>query len=450
MFRRLRYPMHPPAAALAVTEHADNPHARAVSCGAYSVAEKAAQHARLQQRFVPDRVAESAREDTLADLLPGDAPVRQQQFDSCLNGPLRKLKFSDIALVQRHFACLRFTEDAAQLRPFPADTAGKGRRRPALHRAILVEHTLPQKQRDGVDEPAAAESDGRRVIHRATVRRPPVGDNATNSARQRGHSLADARAFERGPCGGGAGDDSPLVDERDLSIRPEVDDEPCQRLTPREGGRFRDLVEQRGRVAADKSIDQGEDVDRRLRREERNFEFAYAPGSEASRRERERCASQRFRGYAQEEQLHDAVAGNGNFAAVPDIEPGVSGEIRHERADVIPHDVRKLVQRTGALRGADDSGDDVRSPRSLRIPRRRRGENATILNIRKIAGERGRPEVDRRRKHSGRCLFTGTKRRRKSAEGLGEHSESGTCAAAGAVFFIASVGHCLFSFPCIK
>jgi len=159
MFRRLRYPMHPPAAALAVTEHADNPHARAVSCGAYSVAEKAAQHARLQQRFVPDRVAESAREDTLADLLPGDAPVRQQQFDSCLNGPLRKLKFSDIALVQRHFACLRFTEDAAQLRPFPADTAGKGRRRPALHRAILVEHTLPQKQRDGVDEHVEAEAD---------------------------------------------------------------------------------------------------------------------------------------------------------------------------------------------------------------------------------------------------------------------------------------------------
>ncbi len=268
--------------------------------------------------------------------------------------------------------------------------AGRDLRRDLVGRvaARVVEQPGADELGDAVDEPRAAHAD-RRDVADHLERQLAVGDlHALDRAVGGAHPAADLRGLERGAGGRGGGDDAVLVAERDLRVRPDVDEQPQPAVAGQPGG------EHPGDdVAADVGAERREREGRRAR-VDGHAEVGRGERRRVVRGDHERRHRERLGVDPERELRHRHVAAERDLVDLARVDARLGADLLGELRERLLRARLERVERALVHHRRADPGDHVGAERLLAVEHRADRGGRPGLEVEQRRDDRRRPEVE--------------------------------------------------------
>ncbi len=228
-----------------------------------------------------------------------------------------------------------------------------------------------------------------RADHAETdVERLAVDAHAFDGTSGSALAAADLGALEGRAGRARAGEQAVAIAEHDLRIRAHVDDE-------------RDFLEEMRlfgqhhcrSVRPDMARDAGKHVDGRARI---NLQVQVTrPRMQcAIGRERERRAAELHGTDAEEQVMHDWIAGNRDIQDVPGFDAGLARDVRDELVDTVAHDVRQFVGCLGMHEHVRHAAHQVFTEANLRIHDAARRQVLAGRQVIEMRGNGRRADID--------------------------------------------------------
>ena len=222
----------------------------------------------------------------------------------------------------------------------------------------------------------------------ARLERVAVDPDALDRARRGPLAATDLGTLEGRPGRARRGEQPALVTEHDLRVRTDVDDE------RHPVGLVRLLGEDDpGRVGADVAGDAGQHVDASARmgaQAERGRRRPHRPVGG----QRERRAAEWRRVDAEQEVVHDRVADDRELEDLDALDAGPHRERRDQPVERLAHGRGHLAGTLGMHHRVRHPAHQVLAVADLRVHHAVAGEDRPIGEVRQVARDRGRPDVD--------------------------------------------------------
>ena len=216
-----------------------------------------------------------------------------------------------------------------------------------------------------------------------------VDPDPLDRARRRALAAADLGALERGTRRRRRGEQEVAVAEDDLGVRADVDDELDDlALVGRLG------QDHAGRVGADVAGDAGQDVDAGTG-VDGEIQLGGPDLDGSVGRQRERRGAQRHGIDAQHEVMHDRVADDRDVEDLVAADAGVHRELGDQPVERLADGDRHLGRPLGMHHRVAHAAHQVLAEADLRVHHAVAGEDRAVGEVREVAGDRRRADVDR-------------------------------------------------------